>query len=176
MAVLQASFDSAMSSASLLDAESEAMNRIDNFVKRVEIDHESGCWNWMGSKNGNTEYGKFSYRVGGQTFHPTAHRFCWETFVGPIPEGLEIDHLCGNKLCVNPDHLEPVTHAENCRRRNTSKHIGEFHRAKTHCPHGHPYSGENLYVNPQGKRECRICKRARTRAARNARNARNMVE
>lgn len=77
--------------------------------------------------------------------------------------GLTIDHLCRNPLCVNPDHLEPVTNSENVRRAAAAgayEGNGAHHRAKTHCPKGHPYSGENLYRTPSGKRKCRECERA----------------
>lgn len=84
-----------------------------------------------------------------------AHVAAYELVVGPIPPGLEPDHLCRNKRCVHPGHLEPVTHAENTRR-------GLSHR--THCPHGHPYSGDNLYVDPRGHRQCRTCARRRRRS------------
>lgn len=95
---------------------------------------------------------------------------CWETpdgkrdhmvyrrlyvrFFGPIPEGLELDHLCRNPACCNPWHLEPVTHQENSRRKE-----GGFNSKKTHCPAGHPYEGTNLRVR-RGGRECLICYRA----------------
>lgn len=81
-------------------------------------------------------------------------------FVGPIPDGLVIDHLCRNPQCVNPMHLEPVTPEENTRRG-----IGGWNtRAKTHCPQGHPYSGANLYINPtSGARVCRTCNNEKAR-------------
>jgi len=89
-----------------------------------------------------------------------AHRFSFTLHLGEIPDGLELDHLCKNKLCVKPDHLEAVTHAENVRRGNA----GKWQREKTHCPQGHPYSEENTYVIPAtGHRQCRECNRARGR-------------
>ena len=77
------------------------------------------------------------------------HRFAYTHFVGPIPEGLQIDHLCRNRKCWNPNHLEPVTQAENARR--------GFWSLKTHCNRGHAYDEENTYVNPSGHRVCRAC-------------------
>jgi len=117
---------------------------------------KTGCWIWKASKN------PLGY---GQLFDPTtrrlmsAYRRVYEFCIGPIPEGLEYDHLCRNPSCVNPDHLEPVTHAENMARAPWT--AIQFRRAKTHCPHGHVYEGENVYVNPKGSRECRICRAER---------------
>ena len=104
-----------------------------------------GCWYWQGAVSGS--YGNFR----GET---TAHRFAYEDRVGPIPEDLHIDHLCGNRLCVRPDHLEAVTQAENNRRAA---------RPHSSCHRGHPFTSENVYVNSQGNRMCRTCSSARNR-------------
>lgn len=126
---------------------------------------ESRCLLWVGeiSKDG---YGTRSVRgVGGSSW---AHRWAYEEGVGPIPEWMTIDHLCRVRSCVNPAHLEAVTRGENVLR-------GEGPAAqaarKTHCPKGHEYAGDNLYVNPTtGYRLCQTCQRnEENRAERNAR-------
>lgn len=114
----------------------------------------SGCWLWT-AKIGRNGYGRYAEAE-------LAHRVAYELWKGPIPAGLEIDHLCMVKHCVNPDHLEAVTHAENLRRRDL---IYGIRTAVTECPHGHPYDSTNTYLSPSGRRQCREC--ARIRAARN---------
>ena len=119
---------------------------------------ESGCWLWIGAI-GSTGYGNF--KNGNRTVK--AHRFSYELAKGKIPDGLHLDHLCRVSCCVNPNHLEPVTPKENIRRGiGVGKVIGEIWKlenlSKTHCPHGHPYYGKNLYLTPAGKRQCRKCK------------------
>ncbi len=122
----------------------------------------SGCWEWRRGRD-TAGYGRFAdeTRVG-----RAAHRWGYERLVGPIPEGLDLDHLCRNRPCVNPEHLEPVTRQENLLRGNT---LSARNAAKTRCPNGHPYSGENLYVSPSGGRRCRTCDKA-------LRTARRFVE
>ena len=119
---------------------------------------ENGCWEWIGANNGKG-YGQFW----DGTKLVTAHGFAYGLLRGSIPEGLEPDHLCRNKKCVNPAHIEPVTRSENTRRGIGPTLAGEKQRQKTHCPHGHPYSSENTYITPKGHRQCRICRRIRNR-------------
>jgi hypothetical protein len=115
------------------------------------------CWQWTKGKT-NKGYGSFHPSKGSLVL---AHRFSYELLVGPIPEGLVIDHRCRNRLCVNPDHLEPVTSGENTRR---GFGISTWNRIKTHCPQGHPYSAENTYLDPsRNGRRCRACARERDR-------------
>lgn len=126
------------------------------FWAKVSVDEATGCWAWTGAatRPGPDGYGQI--RVDGRTI--LAHRFARQVLVGPTPEGLDLDHLCRFRRCVNPAHLEPVTRAENARRGAAHGTYGRAGRARTHCPHGHPYEGENLYVNPTtGKRKCRTC-------------------
>jgi hypothetical protein len=121
-----------------------------------------GCWLWTGRPS-TKGYGKL--RVDGK--HWRAHRLAYIWWRGGFPEELDIDHLCRVRMCVNPWHMEPVTRGDNVRRGLAPALSGQRGRiqqlAKTHCPQGHPYAGENLYVNPRGKRHCRICMRAGTR-------------
>jgi hypothetical protein len=100
----------------------------------------------------NKGYGAFM--VGGRNVR--VHRWAYETLVGPIPDGLVIDHLCRVRNCVNPDHLEPVTHRENIRRGEA----GAWNRVKTHCPQGHEYTPENTRYSGT-TRNCRECQRIR---------------
>jgi hypothetical protein len=97
---------------------------IDLFEKRVvreDRGHSSECWIWQGFRNAHG-YGHFSFRVRrGEYANKQAHLWRWELANGPVPDGLVIDHLCRNPSCVNPDHLEPVTHAENVRRGRSTK-------------------------------------------------------
>ena len=126
----------------------EAKPLLDRLEDKILID--DGCWEWDGAKYG-TGYGVVSW----QKKNTHAHRVVYELLVGPIPEGLELDHLCRNRGCVRPDHLEPVTHAENVRRAPfTAAH---FQREKTHCPHGHEYTEENIYRTKRGGRACKAC-------------------
>lgn len=87
-----------------------------------------------------------------------AHVFIYEVFFGPVPDGKELDHTCRNRNCVNPFDVEPVTHPENIRRGNS----GLPQRLRTHCPQGHPYDSANTYIDPIGRRVCRICHSRRT--------------
>ena len=127
---------------------------IEQFLTRVDR-RDDGCWIWTGALT-RGGYGKT--KVLGRT--TVAHRYCYEQLVGPIPEGLQLDHLCRVRACVNPDHLEPVTCQENLLRGETFQ---AANAAKTHCPSGHEYTPANT-LSDSGGRGCRTCKRARTAA------------
>lgn len=130
------------------------------FWVKVKV-NEVDCWLWTAGLNRNG-YGRF---MDANKITRAAHRIAYEALVAPIPEGLQLDHLCRVRHCVNPMHVEPVTQAENLRRGET---ITAKAVAATYCPQGHPYSGDNLYVSPKGHRSCRQCARDR--------NARRRVE
>lgn len=111
-----------------------------------------GCWFWTG---GLFEGGYRRFKVKGRG--RLAHRVAYELLVGPIPLGLHLDHLCRERACVNPLHLEPTTPLENARRAFSPK------AAKTHCDAGHPFDEGNTYRDPRGWRGCRACRQEATR-------------
>lgn len=120
------------------------------FWQKVDRGRLQDCWLWLGSID-KCGYGRFwvGDRLDG------AHRFAWELFIGPIPEGYELDHLCRVTHCVNPAHLEPVTHRENMGR--------GVKASQTHCIHGHEFTPANTVRRPNGTRACRACANARRR-------------
>ena len=117
-----------------------------------KVDKSEECWIWTGYRDGR---GYGSFRTAG---HTLAHRFAYELLIGPIPLGMELDHLCRTPACVNPSHLQPVTHAENVRRGMAGK-LNNWQARKTHCSKGHPFDEVNTYWYLGKYRECRTCHR-----------------
>jgi len=128
------------------------------FWEKVIPEPNSGCWIWEAGCNLGG-YGIFfkDGRTG------LAHRLSYEHFVGKIPDGLSLDHKCRNTFCVNPEHLEPVTHLENVQRGMAAIVSGARMRAISHCPSGHPYIEENIYYRKNGYRDCKICAQERSK-------------
>jgi hypothetical protein len=120
----------------------------------VKIDPDTRCWVWAGMVDKVTGYARF--QISGRTVY--GHRWAYERFVDLVDDDLQCDHLCRNRACVNPWHLEPVTPLENTRR-------GAGHASKTHCPQGHPYDEVNTY-RWNGRRYCLACRKARYAARR----------
>lgn len=130
--------------------------QIARFWRSVNTKTETGCWLWTGRLCGGG-YGRFS----AFSRLRSAHRLAWCLLRGPIAEGLTLDHRCRVRSCVNPDHLDPVSMRE-----NTLRGLGfaAVNVRKTHCPKGHPLSGDNLRREPKGgNRRCVICTRAAQR-------------
>ena len=110
-----------------------------------QINEATGCWEWTGSMHSGG-YGLINQ--GDTTIY--AHRWSWEASHGPVPDGYELHHVCHNQRCINPEHLRLVTRKE---------HLSIYHR-KTHCVHGHPFVGDNVYIRPDtGTQQCRACAR-----------------
>ena len=136
---------------------------MERFFDRVCFEPNTGCWLFDGSFSPDG----YAYFYVSDKKMKVAHKFLYEREVSPVPEGMELDHLCLVRCCVNPQHLEVVTHAENVRRGQPRN----FNRNKTHCRNGHPYSGYNLTITPSGERTCKTCSREATRRFRERKRA-----
>lgn len=125
-----------------------------SFWAKVDKTTPTGCWEWTAYRL-PTGYGRYTVR---RPLMVLAHRYAYTLLIGSIPDELELDHLCLNKGCVNPSHLEPVTHQENMRRYHS-------HRIPpTHCKRGHPFEGSNLIIQSTGRRGCKTCLRLAQRS------------
>lgn len=137
---------------------------LDRIAAKFEVD-ENGCWTWIASRNPNG-YGQIAV----DQRQRGAHRVTYELVVEDIPGGHDIDHLCRNRACINPDHLEPVTRRENARRGLRGV------LAPAECPSGHAFNEENAGLRGNGFRYCKQCNRDRVRRAKQKRRVRPVVE
>lgn len=134
------------------------------FWSRVDKWGPNGCWLWTGKLNRDGYAQMNAYGQKGMG----AHRVSYVMNVGPIPEGLQLDHLCRVRHCVNPAHLEPVTNEENMRRGIVHERRGAHERAKTHCKQGHEFTPESVVNRKRGGRDCKECHRLREERKRRA--------
>lgn len=124
------------------------------------------CWLWTGATSKG--YGLFAVQAAGRRVTMQAHRFAYMDVVGPIPEGMQLDHECMVRACVRPDHLQVVDNRTNAMLGNG---ISRCHADQTECIHGHAFTPENTYVKPDGGRQCKACRRATDRKRRPPRAA-----
>ena len=114
------------------------------------VDKTPTCWLWKGASNGR--YGSWK---GLNYEHHTAHKWSYIYFVGPVPSGMDVDHKCETSLCVNPEHLQLLLPSYN----------RAWQSEKEHCKRGHPLKNDNLYITPDGRRQCKDCIRRRNEKA-----------
>lgn len=129
----------------------------------AKVQKTSTCWNWTASRSGKGKYGQFFvFKKNGRPYMALAHRAAYELLIGPIPEGMTLDHLCKNTICVNPAHLEVVTRGENARR-GLPKNA-----KKTLCPKGHPYDRVDTWFDKRSGKQvfARRCDRCRKESER----------
>lgn len=137
----------------------------------AKVDKSGGadaCWPWLAAKDMGG-YGLFRISKPVRRY-PKAHRVAYEWCVGPIPQGMTLDHLCRNRACVNPAHLEPVSQRENTWRGTSPVALNA---QKLFCKRGHPLAGRNLVVSKDGSRHCGACSNMHARARRAARGAKS---
>jgi hypothetical protein len=143
----------------------------ERFLEKIDLDDETGCWLWTRYID-RSGYGRFHRPTGS----PLAHRYAYEEFAGngPVPEGMHLDHLCGVRHCVNPEHLEVVTPLENFRRGNS---FAAINLRKTHCDKGHALAGDNVKTvrTVRVERVCLTCERARKRAYKHRQHAKGIA-
>lgn len=132
--------------------------RLESMSEVRDCGCDTPCWAWTGATRGTGARGAYA-QVSFRGRHVSAHRLCYELLVGPIEAGKQLDHLCRNRLCINPEHLDPTTGLENLLRSSIT--TAAINSAKTSCPQGHPYDNANTYIDKRGKRYCRACLNAR---------------
>lgn len=134
---------------------------IDRFWSNVDTDSSDGCWLWKLSV-GSHGYGQVGWWENGRSRMVLAHRVSYELLVGPIPDGLQLDHLCRVRLCVNPSHLEAVTQRENILRSDSPTAVNA---RKKHCHRGHEFTPQNTGIRANGWRDCLACQADRKAVA-----------
>jgi hypothetical protein len=125
---------------------------MERFVEKI-VESSTGCWEWMATR-GVDGYGRFYLNT---RDYAMAHRWGYEHLVGPIPEGLQLDHLCRVRHCVNPRHLEPVTSQENLLRSPITR--ATINKSKVFCRQGHALTGSNVLIGSDGYRRCHECQK-----------------
>ncbi len=128
-------------------------NTIETILSKINV-VDSGCWEWTGYVPSQLGYGHVSMN----SKPHRVHRVIYEYYHGEIDQKLVLDHLCRNKKCCNPIHLEQVTQRENVLR---GVGIAALCAKQTHCLRGHEFNEDNTYITPNGSRKCRLCKRLR---------------
>lgn len=139
------------------------MSNKSRLLAKIFDDQETGCWVFFAARQ-PTGYGQ----MWNGKRQEQAHRISYRIYVGEIPEGCEIDHICRNRSCVNPEHLRAVSHRENMRVSNT---VMGRNAAKMFCKRGHPFEGRNLFITKTGARQCRTCINMHARNAKARRRA-----
>lgn len=130
----------------------------ERFLSKVNKNGAGGCWLWTAAIN-SKGYGVFRHNG----IMRLASTVAFEIFKGPKPRGMHVDHLCRVRHCVNPAHLDLVTPKVNTRRGLAGQFLKRVQESKTHCPRGHPYAGSNLYIAPNGSRQCKMCRKIKQR-------------
>ena len=128
---------------------------IDRFWSKVNKDAQGGCWQWTGGVT-SWGYGQFHILMNGKRTNHRAHRVCWFLEHGTLGQESVLDHICRNRLCVNPDHLRELSNAQNVL---AGVGITAVNARKSSCKNGHPFDAENTRIRSGGDRRCRACER-----------------